>query len=333
MPASAESKPPGDFGGRGDDHGDASRPQEKGPEAAKADYSGAKWSAANKANYTNADRPHSDPIKKVIIHTMQGSYSGTKSWFKNANSEVSAHYIIRSKDGEITQMVHDEDIGWHAGNWDVNVESIGIEHEGYIDNPKKWFTNKMYESSAKLVASICDRYGIPVDRDHIIGHAEVPGADHTDPGKGWDWSKYMKLVKKHAVKPISMDNSHSKQVSYSRSWQTAHRAGDYGANYAYASPQAKSDPFWYNADIPKSGKYNVKVWYPSNSSYNNKTPYIIHTKDGYETVYVNQRSGGGKWKSIGDFDLKAGKYPAAGISRWTGGTGRIVADAIRFTQK
>lgn len=41
----------------------------------------------------------------VLIHTMQGSYAGTKSWFQNASSNVSSHYILRSSDGQITQMV------------------------------------------------------------------------------------------------------------------------------------------------------------------------------------------------------------------------------------
>jgi hypothetical protein len=62
----------------------------------------------------------------------------------------------------------------------------------------------MYQSSANLTRWICDRHSIPKDRAHIIGHAEVPDPNnpgqyggvshHTDPGSGWDWSKYMGLV-------------------------------------------------------------------------------------------------------------------------------------------
>jgi N-acetyl-anhydromuramyl-L-alanine amidase AmpD len=52
----------------------------------------------------------------------------------------------------------------------------------------------MYASSARLTAGICGRYGIPVDRRHIIGHVEVPGTDHTDPGPHWDWDRYIRLV-------------------------------------------------------------------------------------------------------------------------------------------
>jgi uncharacterized protein (TIGR03382 family) len=52
----------------------------------------------------------------------------------------------------------------------------------------------MYTSSAALTADICARNGISLDRAYIIGHVEVPGATHTDPGTGWDWSYYMDLI-------------------------------------------------------------------------------------------------------------------------------------------
>jgi hypothetical protein len=134
---------------------------------------------------------------------MEGSYSGSISWFQNCSASVSAHYVIRSSDGEITQMVDEADIGWHAGHWDTNERSIGIEHEGYVASGDRWYTDSMYRASAELVRDICDRYGIPKDRSHIIGHNEVPGCStpggggsgcHTDPGSYWDWTYFISLV-------------------------------------------------------------------------------------------------------------------------------------------
>ncbi|MBX7101448.1 MAG: N-acetylmuramoyl-L-alanine amidase [Myxococcaceae bacterium] len=132
----------------------------------------------------------------VLIHTMQGSYSGTMSWFQNTAAQVSSHYIVRSSDGQITQMVEHKNTAWHAQCY--NSKSIGIEHEGYVQDPGRWFTDAMYTESAKLTRYIADRHGIPRDRSHIIGHVEVaPSCNtggHTDPGSGWNWSKYMSLV-------------------------------------------------------------------------------------------------------------------------------------------
>ena len=66
-------------------------------------------------------------------------------------------------------------------------------YEGWIDRPA-YFTDALYEESARLTAAVCDRYGIPKDRAHILGHYEVPGTDHTDPGPNWDWTRYIRLV-------------------------------------------------------------------------------------------------------------------------------------------
>jgi hypothetical protein len=153
------------------------------------------------SNYSDYSRGRGD-ITKVVIHTMEGTYAGSISWFQNCSASVSAHYNIRSSDGEITQMVQEEDVAWHAGHWETNKASIGIEHEGYVSQPSTWYTDAMYRESAALVRDICDRYGIPKDRAHIIGHNEVPGCSsggggsgcHTDPGSGWDWDYYISLV-------------------------------------------------------------------------------------------------------------------------------------------
>jgi hypothetical protein len=162
-------------------------------------YPGAIWSPAYSGNYTNASRGAAQ-INYVIIHTTQGSYAGAISWFKNSSSNVSAHYVIRSSDGQVTQMVDDADIAWHDGCFNTN--TIGIEHEGFVADPGKWYTEAMYKASAKLTRWLCDQYGIPKDRKHIMGHGEAPDcSSHTDPGSGWNWTHYMDLVVNGACSP------------------------------------------------------------------------------------------------------------------------------------
>ncbi len=163
------------------------------PPPGSTDYSGAAhWVPACTANYSDYSRGAGD-IDLVIMHTVQGSYSGCISWFQNCSAQVSAHYVVRSSDGEVTQMLHEEDVGWHAGNWEYNERSVGIEHEGYVSDCG-YYTEAMYRSSAALTADIAARQGVPLDRSHIIGHNEVPGATHTDPGSCWDWDYFMGLV-------------------------------------------------------------------------------------------------------------------------------------------
>src|SRR5215211_1240964 len=112
-----------------------------------ADYGGAVWRPAHRGNYTDANRGAAQ-IDMIVVHVAQGSYSSTVGWFQNRRANASAHYVVGPK-GQVAQCVHNEDIAWHAGWWPTNKRSIGIEHAGYIGNPRS-FTRRMYRSSARL---------------------------------------------------------------------------------------------------------------------------------------------------------------------------------------
>ncbi|MBQ0828035.1 N-acetylmuramoyl-L-alanine amidase [Streptomyces tagetis] len=170
-----------------------SKPREEGA----VDYGGAHWVAASEANWRRADRPDDYRIDMVIVHVTQGSFKSAVRAFQDPSHQAAAHYIV-GQDGRVTQMIRELDVAFHAGNRAYNERSVGIEHEGFVDRPQD-FTDAMYTASARLTAGICARYGIPVDREHVIGHVEVPGTDHTDPGPHWDWDRYMELVRRAAT--------------------------------------------------------------------------------------------------------------------------------------
>jgi N-acetyl-anhydromuramyl-L-alanine amidase AmpD len=143
---------------------------------------------ASRANY---DAGRTVTITTIVIHETDGTWFSATNWFQNPRSHVSAHYLVRAWDGGIMQFVAEGDTAYHARN--ANPYSIGIEHE-YDPRHAIPHTNAQYRSSALLVCAIAKRYGIPTDRKHIIGHNEVPGTDHSDPGPTWNWSYYMSLV-------------------------------------------------------------------------------------------------------------------------------------------
>ncbi|HEV1998377.1 MAG TPA: N-acetylmuramoyl-L-alanine amidase [Candidatus Dormibacteraeota bacterium] len=178
--------------------------------SAPSDYPGVSWVPADPNNYEAHVRPANPVIDLVIVHVAQGSYDGTVATFQNPAANASAQYVMRSSDGAATQMVREKDIAWSAGNLDYSSRSISLEHEGFVDD-SSWFTDAMYQASARIVAAAVRKYDIPIDRRHIIGHNEVPdpnnpgqfgGRDHhTDPGPYWNWSKYMALVSQYAACP------------------------------------------------------------------------------------------------------------------------------------
>ncbi|WP_438860623.1 N-acetylmuramoyl-L-alanine amidase [Amycolatopsis solani] len=150
-------------------------------------------------NHDLADRPKSQKIDHIVIHDTEGYWDSVLKLAQDP-TYVSWHYTIRSNDGLIAQHVPAKDVAWHAGNWYVNAKSIGIEHEGFAAKGT-WYTEAMYRSSSKLVGYLARKYGIPLDRAHIIGHDNVPGTIpstikgmHWDPGPYWDWSHYFDLL-------------------------------------------------------------------------------------------------------------------------------------------
>ncbi|MBO8187846.1 N-acetylmuramoyl-L-alanine amidase [Streptomyces spirodelae] len=165
-----------------------------------------KWTDSNGeedyGNHDKARRPRSQKIDYIVVHDTEGSYETTLDLVTNPKY-VSWNYTLRSSDGHVAQHVRNKDAAWHAGNWYVNSKSVGLEHEGFLTDPDAWYTEAMYRSSARLVKYLAKRYDIPLDRQHILGHDNVPGPTassirgmHTDPGPYWDWQHYFTLMGK-----------------------------------------------------------------------------------------------------------------------------------------
>lgn len=179
-------------------------------------------------NYRSSQRGKGD-IQGIVLHTTEG-WDGGISTLVDPSRQASAHYGVE-RDGTIIQMVNEKDIAWHAGS-SSNNWTIGIEVAGFTKRPDSFskggmikigrsykedigFSQKQIKSLAKLVAEICARYDIPIDHNHIFGHAHTgkcsgPAATpsnpklsedgggsgcHYDMGSTFEFDKFISLVK------------------------------------------------------------------------------------------------------------------------------------------
>jgi hypothetical protein len=171
------------------------------------DYGPALWNPAGSCNQSNRN---GTTITALAIHTVQGNYAGCISWFQNCSASASAHYVIRSSDGQVTEMVLESKKAWHIGS--ANPYTIGIEHEGYIAQAS-WYTTAMYQSSADLSRDICSSNSINPLKTYygagcsgttqqcavsactkVKGHQMFPSQTHNDPGQNWNWFKFYNLI-------------------------------------------------------------------------------------------------------------------------------------------
>lgn len=114
----------------------------------------------------------------VVVHIMEGSLPGTDSWFDQTRSHVSSHWGI-GKNGELHRYVKEEDTAFHAGTVDrpqwklirrginPNLYTIGIENEGRNGDA---LTDAQLQTLASVIAAAAQRWGFPIDADHVIPH-------------------------------------------------------------------------------------------------------------------------------------------------------------------
>lgn len=134
-------------------------------------------------NFTAGRKAYSPQV--IVLHIMVGSLIGTDDWFSRTASQVSANYGV-GFGGEVHQYVKDEDTAWAQGNVNTptfklykpgvnpNLYCLSIEHEGYdlSEAPVK-----QLNASVELIQALSTKYGIPIDRDHVIGHYEINRLD------------------------------------------------------------------------------------------------------------------------------------------------------------
>jgi N-acetyl-anhydromuramyl-L-alanine amidase AmpD len=139
---------------------------------------------------------------------MEGTLRGTDAWFNDPRSKVSSHYGI-GKAGEVHQYVREADSAYHAGRvykptWkgvrpglSPNLYTLGIEHEGFAADV---WPEAMVSASAALIRELCERWSVPIDRAHVIGHREIY-AHKTCPGTGVDLDRLVELARGHQAPP------------------------------------------------------------------------------------------------------------------------------------
>lgn len=104
-------------------------------------------------------------VKYIVIHwwddpAKHPSFEGVIRWFESPAAGTSAHYVAEA--GRVACLVAESDTAYHAGNWDTNCQSIGIEC-----NPRA--SQADLETIRELIDDLHTRYPAA----QIICHSDV----------------------------------------------------------------------------------------------------------------------------------------------------------------
>lgn len=76
------------------------------------------------------------------------------------------HWFVR-EDGTVERLLEDAEIGWQAGNWDINCRSVAICFDGDYEN------SRPSDAELRAAVSIIKEHYPNVPKERIFGHREV----------------------------------------------------------------------------------------------------------------------------------------------------------------
>jgi len=143
--------------------------------------------------------------KMIVVHSM-GEYIDNGKTIQSARDfldeyKLSAHTLVEPN-GDLIICRSDDEVAWHARGHNTN--SLGIEilvpgHHNYSTFLKaikktNWSPVVQMESAAEQVAVWMDMYHIKMDK--VIRHSDLSPDRKVDPGTGFNWVLFQKMVSK-----------------------------------------------------------------------------------------------------------------------------------------
>ncbi|QIG57881.1 lysin A [Microbacterium phage PauloDiaboli] len=169
----------------------------KYPKPAAPTFPGATWWDHSS---NSSPRRAGDKVQYFVVHhaAATSSVDSLRNRFMNANDrKVSPNWLIGA-DGSISEIVPpDKFRAWTSGQFDYN--AVTVETQNTSGDPSWGISEASHIAIAKLVAWASKRYDFPIDRTHVIGHRETPGAATACPGPSMDLEKIVRLAKEFAA--------------------------------------------------------------------------------------------------------------------------------------
>jgi hypothetical protein len=113
-------------------------------------------------------------------------------------------------------------------------------------------------------------------------------------------------------------------------WYEGQGGGDYRGLCHWAYRGDGSAKAYWSPDIPRTGKYEVYVWYGKDPQNNHATDavYAIKHKDRIDEVEVNLRKHKAQWYLLGTYEFERGNESYVMTSN--NANDNVVADAVKF---
>lgn len=150
-----------------------------------------RWRGAHPNNYTPGRSVARDG--RTSHHHVVGSRESAVVVFNQPTRGASSHFVVGGD--IIDQCVNINDTAWCDGNWESNLRTISVEHEGGWNGTGP-YSDAMYEQAAHLCAWLRENYGV----NRFVRHRDVSLKSTACPG-GLDceriWNRATQLINQY----------------------------------------------------------------------------------------------------------------------------------------
>lgn len=151
-----------------------------------------RWRGAHPNNFT-VGRPGASRDGRETFHHIVGSRESAVIVFNQPTRGASSHFVVGAD--IVDQCVDINNTAWCDSNWESNLRSITVEHEGG-QNGTGPYSDAMYERAAHLCAWLRENYGI----NRYVRHRDVSLTSTACPG-GLDveriWRRSEEIIRQY----------------------------------------------------------------------------------------------------------------------------------------
>lgn len=101
-----------------------------------------------------------------------------------------AYHEVASGNGDTRRTRADSEIGFHASNWELNKESLGICLTGNFD--EEYPSEKQLKAVKEWILRKCQKYNL--GRNDVMFHRDVKGVNKTCPGRNIQKEEFLDFV-------------------------------------------------------------------------------------------------------------------------------------------
>ena len=244
-----------------------------------------RWRGAHPNNFTYG-RPGASRDGRQSFHHVVGSRESAVIVFNSPNRGATSHFVCGGD--IIDQCVDIANTAWCDGNWDSNLRTISIEHEGG-QNGNGPYSEAMYKNAIHLTAWLIENYGV----NRAIRHRDVSQKPTACPG-GLDveriWRGAQELIAQYKKPPVSTLpewQKNLKKINERTAYALPKDGGTFVYNLTTLKPAdsrrfATNQNFLIQAETVVSGK----KFYITKSSYETTTPNGLLASEMSDTVWT-----------------------------------------------